>query len=54
VQEGLNQSQIDNLEPMGGSRGQLAASRTRAPNTCSICKSLKHTARMCSQRFISN
>jgi hypothetical protein len=54
VQEGLNRSQIDNLEPIEGSTGQPAKPRTRAPRTCSICRSLEHTARTCSQRVISN
>jgi hypothetical protein len=45
VQEGLNRSQIDNLEPTEGSRGQPAELRTRVPCTCSIYRSLEHTAR---------
>ncbi len=48
VQEGLNRSQTDDLEPTGSSRGPPANVRTRAPNTYSIYKSLEHTARTCS------
>ena len=54
VQEGLNQSQIANIELVGGVAGQLVEPQTRAPRTCSMCKSLAHTARTCLLREVSN
>jgi hypothetical protein len=54
VQEGLNRSQMARTEPDSGVVDQTAAVQTRAPRTCSICRSLEHTARTCPQRYNSN
>jgi hypothetical protein len=47
VQEGLNRSITVNTESTGQSTGGVEEQRIRAPRTCSICKSLEHTARTC-------
>lgn len=54
VQEGLDRSVATNLEPTGQSAGGVEELRIRAPRTCSMCKSLEHTARTCPLRFNSN
>jgi hypothetical protein len=54
VQEGLNRLQGANLEPVEGLTDQPARPQTRAPRMCSICRSLKHTARTCTQWVVSN
>jgi len=54
VQEGLNRSAVANTEPTGQSTGGVEEVRIRAPRTCSMCKSLEHTARTCPLRFNSN
>jgi hypothetical protein len=54
VQEGLDRSVATNLEPTGQSAGRFEELRIRAPRTCSICKSLEYTARICPLRFNSN
>jgi hypothetical protein len=54
VQEGLNRFVIANTEPAGQSTGGVEERRIRAPRTCSMCKSLKHTARTCLLKFNSN
>jgi hypothetical protein len=54
VKEGLNRLQEADLERVEGSTDQLAQSQTRAPRMCSMCRSLEHTARACSQRGVSN
>jgi hypothetical protein len=57
TKEGLDRSQIDNIEsvePVGQVRGQLQEARVCAPLTCSLCKSLAHTARTCPLRVNSN
>jgi hypothetical protein len=50
VQEGIERSQINDREPTGGVTVQGATIKPRAPRTCSICKSLVHTARTCPQK----
>jgi hypothetical protein len=54
VQEGLNRSEIDNIELAGEVEGPPIGPQTRAPRTCSMCKSLAHTARTCPLREVSN
>ena len=47
IQEGVNRSVTTNTEAMGESIGGVEERRIRAPRTCSICRSLEHTARTC-------
>ena len=54
VQEGLDLSQIANEGLQGGVAIQEATVKTRAPRTCSMCKSLSHTARTCPTKEVSN
>jgi hypothetical protein len=54
VQEGLDLSQIANEGLQGRVATQEATIKTRAPRTCSICKSLLHTARTCPTKEVSN
>ena len=54
VQEGLDRSVAANTEPTGQSTGGAQQRRIRALQTCSICKSLEHTARTCPGRVNSN
>lgn len=54
VQEGLDRSEIDNIELTGEVEGPPIGPQTRAPRTCSMCKSLTHTARTCPLREVSN
>jgi hypothetical protein len=54
VQEGLDRSITTNTEPTGQFAGGFEEQRIRAPRTCSICKSLEHTARTCPLRDNSN
>jgi hypothetical protein len=54
VQEGLNRSAIVNIELTGQSTGGVKEQRMRAPRTCSMCKSLEHTARTWPLNFNSN
>jgi DDE superfamily endonuclease/Tc5 transposase DNA-binding domain len=54
VQEGLDLSQIANEGLQGGVATQEATVRMRAPRTCSMCKSLSHTARTCPTKEVSN
>ena len=54
VQEGLDLSQIANTELEGGVAMQEATVKTRAPRTCSLCRSLSHTARTCPTKQVSN
>ncbi len=54
VQEGLNLSQIANTELESGVAGQEATVQTRAPRTCSLCRSQAHTARTCPTKQASN
>ncbi len=50
VQEGIERSQISDIEHTSGVAIQGASIQPRAPRTCSICKSLVHTARTCPQK----
>src|SRR5450432_911027 len=56
VQEGLELSQ-SNVEPASGVVSGVATDepivRTRAPRTCSICRSQSHTARTCLAKQVS-
>jgi len=54
VQEGLNRSQLVNTKLTDEVTDQPTELRIRAPNKCSMCKSLKHTARTCPTRYNSN
>ncbi len=54
VQEGLNRSVIRNTEPTDQPTGGVKEQRIRASRTCSIYKSLEHTARTCLLNFNSN
>jgi len=56
IQEGLELSQ-PTVEPVIGVVGGVATDepivRPRAPRTCSICRSLSHTARTCPAKQVS-
>ncbi len=54
VQEGLDLSQIANEGLQGRVATQEATVKTRAPRTCSMCKSLSHTARTCPTKQVSS
>ena len=54
VQEGLNRLQIASTELVGRVTDQGSAVQTRAPRTCSLCRSLAHTARTCPLKEASN
>jgi hypothetical protein len=54
VQEGLDRSQDTNIVPESGVVPEEATVKTRAPRTCSICRSLLHTARTCPSKHTSN
>ena len=54
VQEGLDRSVAANIELMGQSIGGAGERRICAPRTCSICRSLEHTAYTCPDRVNSN
>jgi hypothetical protein len=54
VEKGLDRSKTVGLQLMEGLTDQPVKLQTRAPRTCSICRSLEHTARTCSQRGASN
>jgi len=54
VQEGLDRSVTANTEPTDQSTGGVEERQIRAPRTCSICRSLEHTARTCPSRVDSN
>ena len=54
VQEGLDLSRIANEGLQSGVATQEAIVRTRAPRTCSLCRSQSHTARTCPTRQVSN
>ena len=47
VQEGLDLSQKVNTGPESEVANQEATAQTRAPRTCSLCRSQSHTARTC-------
>jgi hypothetical protein len=50
VQEGLNRSQMVDIEHMKELTNRLQEPRVRAPPRCSICSSLEHNARICPQK----
>ncbi len=50
VQEGLDRSIVTDTEVTGQSTGGVTEQRTCALRMCSICRSLKHTARTCPDR----
>ena len=54
VQEGLDLLQIANEGLQGGVEMQEATVKTRAPCTCSLCRSLSHTACTCPTKQVSN
>jgi hypothetical protein len=54
VQEGLDLSQIANEGLQSGVATQETTVKMRAPRTCSMCKSLLHTARTCPTKEVSN
>ena len=54
VQEGLDRSVTTNTEPTSEFTGGVKEQRISAPRTCSMCKSLEHTARTCPLRGNSN
>jgi hypothetical protein len=54
VQDGLDRSKIEDRELEGGVVDQEAPTQMRAPRTCSMCKSLLHTARTCPTKYVSN
>jgi hypothetical protein len=54
VREGLNRVQISNSGPNSGVEHQTVTVQLRAPRLCSVYRSPEHTARTCSQRYISN
>lgn len=54
VQEGLEQSQMVDIRPIGGITDTALEPRTRTTSKCSMCKSLEHTARTCPNRQASN
>ena len=50
VQEGLERSQVGNTGPEERTEEPEQELQIRAPRTCSLCRSLEHTARTCSLR----
>jgi hypothetical protein len=54
LQEVLDRSKIEDREPEGGVVDSDAPPQPRAPRTCSMCKSLLHTARTCPTKYVSN
>ena len=54
VQEGLDLSQIADEGLQGRVASPEVTVKTRAPRTCSMCKSLSHTARTCPTKQVSN
>ena len=54
VQEGLDRSVAANTELTGQFTGGAKERRIRAPRTCSVCRSLEHTARTCPNKVNSN
>jgi hypothetical protein len=56
-QEGIarqHRSQVTNIVPEREAVAEEATVKTRAPRTCSMCKSLLHTARTCPTKQVSN
>jgi hypothetical protein len=54
IQEGCDLSQNANIVPDSGVERQEESRQLRAPQKCSMCKSLEHTARTCPLRQASN
>lgn len=54
VQEGLNRAQLVETVVEGSVVSEHINRRTRAPRTCSMCKSLVHVANTCPLRLVSN
>ena len=54
VREGLDLLQTANEGLQGGVATKKAIVRMFAPRTCSMCKSLSHTARTCPTKQVSN
>ena len=54
VQEGLNRSQMVDIEHVEEPTSIPQEPRIRAPPRCSICSSLKHNARVCPQKLNCN
>jgi hypothetical protein len=54
VQEGLDLLQIANKGLQSRVATQEATVQTRAPRTCSLCRSQSHTARTCPTKQVSN
>jgi hypothetical protein len=54
VQEGLDRSLDTNTVPESGVVPEETTVKTRAPRTCSLCRSLLHTARTCPTKQTSN
>jgi hypothetical protein len=54
IQEGLDRSQVTNTVLESGAVTEEGIIKTRAPRTCSIYKSLLHTARTCPTKHVSN
>ena len=54
VQEGLNRSQIDRMEPEDRIIHQTEIVQTRALRMYSVYRSLEHTACTCPQKQVSN
>jgi hypothetical protein len=54
VQEGVNRSQLVDVGLTEEVADQPTEQRIRAPNKCSMCKSLEHTARTCPIRVNCN
>jgi hypothetical protein len=52
--ERAREGQAGPVEPEGGVEDQGPVVKTRAPRTCSMCRSLSHTARTCPLRQASN
>jgi hypothetical protein len=57
VQEGIarqDKSQVTNTVPESRIVTEEVTSKPRTPRTCSMCKSLLHTARTCPTKEVSN
>ena len=50
-QEGIERSQLGEIEPKEGVLAQPEQPRIRAPSRCSLCNSLEHTARRCPSKL---
>lgn len=54
VQEGLDRSKASDTVLEGRAVPQESTTKTRAPRTCSMCRSQSHTARTCLTKYNSN